>query len=200
MLTLTKYSFAIMLYLTVLCIPLFGTQIPFPQKLVSSAHRQIGRTIYYDPAYRSINYPGGDVPLERGVCSDVIIRAMRDQGIDLQQKIHHHMLANWKDYPKNWGLSKPDRNIDHRRVPNIATYFKMKGCLLVPGKSYQPGDVVVWDLGKGILHIGLISDSKVLNENRHKIIHNIGCGVKEEDVLTAFKVIHHFRINKELLS
>lgn len=172
----------------------------FQDKLVKSAQKQIGITCHYDPAYTKLSYPGGDVPLDRGVCTDVIIRALRDQGIDLQQNINQHMKKNWALYPKKWGLGKPDSNIDHRRVPNMSTYFKALHFALNtdPLKDpYLPGDIVVWDLGNGVLHVGMVSNVVVPNETRYKIIHNICCGVKEEDILMSYKIISHFRLSEK---
>jgi uncharacterized protein len=174
----------------------------FSERLVSSAQKQIGLTNYYDPTYRKIGYPGGDVPMDRGVCTDVIIRALRDQGIDLQLSINQHMKTNWKLYPNNWGLTRPDPNIDHRRVPNISTYFMAKNLSVStdPHKSpYLPGDIVIWDLGKGVLHIGLVSDSLTEKGDRYMVIHNICCGVKEEDILMTYKIVSHFRLSEKAL-
>ena len=118
-------------------------------QLVASARSQIGVTVSYDPAYRKLDYPGGDVPREAGVCTDVIIRALREQGVDLQKEVHEDMSRNFEAYPKNWGLKKPDRNIDHRRVPNLRTYFKRKGYALAvtdEARNFEAGDIVTWVL------------------------------------------------------
>ncbi len=174
----------------------------FQDKLVTSAQKQIGVTCHYDPAYTKLSYPGGDVPMDRGVCTDVIIRVLRDFDIDLQQSINQHMKKNWKLYPKNWGLGKPDSNIDHRRVPNMSTYFKALHFSLNPDplkEAYLPGDVVIWDLGNGILHVGMVSNAIVPYQTRYKIIHNICCGVKEEDLLMSYKIISHFRLSEKTL-
>ena len=127
--------------------------------------RQVGVTVHYDPAYRRLAYPGGDVPADRGVCTDVIVRALRTaRAVDLQRQVHEDLKANWDAYPhqRRWGLSKPDPNIDHRRVPNLMTFFKRAGYaapLTRTAADYLPGDIVAWDLGRGILHIGIVSDS-----------------------------------------
>lgn len=165
------------------------------QKLVVDARSQIGKTLYYDPAYTKLTYPMGDVPLQKGVCTDVVIRALRHQGMDLQQLIHEDMKQHFKVYPKLWGLKSPDKNIDHRRVPNIATYFKRKG-YQVKEQQYKAGDIVTWDLGKGLVHIGIVSDKKTLFNLGHTplIIHNIGRGTQEEDILHRFKITGHYRI------
>lgn len=162
-------------------------------KMVQDARSQIGRTLYYDPAYTQLTYPGGDVPLVKGVCTDVVIRALRHQGIDLQQRIHEDMTTSFKKYPQKWGLKKADRNIDHRRVPNIQTYFNRKE-YSVQGQRFLPGDIVTWELGRGLVHIGIVSDKKALFSSTPLIIHNIGRGTEENDLLFKYKVTGHFRI------
>ena len=164
-----------------------------PQKLVTDARQQIGKTLYYDPAYTALKYPMGDVPLVKGVCTDVIIRALRLQGIDLQQRIHEDMKKNFNAYPKKWGLKTTDRNIDHRRVPNIMTYFKRQN-YTVKNQQYLAGDIVIWDLGKGLVHIGILSDRKSVGSNTPLVIHNIGQGTQENNILHQFKMIGHYRI------
>lgn len=164
-----------------------------PQKLVTDARQQIGKTLYYDPAYTALKYPMGDVPLVKGVCTDVIIRALRLQGIDLQQRIHEDMKKNFSVYPKKWGLKTTDRNIDHRRVPNIMTYFKRQN-YTVKNQQYLAGDIVTWDLGKGLVHIGILSDRKSVGSNTPLVIHNIGQGTQENNILHQFKIIGHYRI------
>lgn len=163
------------------------------QQLVSDARTQIGKTLTYDPAYTKLSYPMGDVPIIKGVCTDVVIRALRHQGIDLQKIIHEDMKKNFKHYPQKWGLKGPDKNIDHRRVPNIATYFKRQS-YTVKNASYQAGDIVTWDLGKGLVHIGIVSDKTAFFSKTPLIIHNIGRGTQEEDVLHRFKITGHYRI------
>lgn len=166
-----------------------------PKKLVMDARQQIGKTLYYDPAYTALNYPMGDVSLVKGVCTDVIIRALRLQGIDLQQRIHEDMKRNFTAYPKKWGLKTTDRNIDHRRVPNIMTYFKRQN-YTVKNQQYLAGDIVTWDLGKGLVHIGILSDRKAVGSNTPLVIHNIGKGTEENNILHQFKIIGHYRISK----
>ena len=164
--------------------------------LVTAARQQVGVTLGYDPAYRRLSYPNGDVPLDTGVCTDVVIRALREQGLDLQQAVHRDMRANFALYPKNWGLSRPDRNIDHRRVPNLMTWFKRQGWALPLGQDaerYRPGDIVTWDLGGGLTHIGIVSDRQAGN-GVPLVLHNIGRGTQEEDILFSFKIIGHYRI------
>ncbi|MEO6054835.1 MAG: DUF1287 domain-containing protein [Chthoniobacterales bacterium] len=165
-------------------------------KLTGSARFQVGVTTGYDPEYRVIVYPNGDVPKETGVCSDVVIRALRVQKIDLQKEIHEDMLRSFTKYPSNWGLSHPDTNIDHRRVPNLMTFFKRKGFELpisTKAEDYQPGDIVAWNLWGSITHIGIVSDKKDA-KGVPLVIHNIGRGAQEEDALFQFKIIGHYRI------
>lgn len=165
------------------------------QRLVEAARQQVGVTLFYDPRYQRLDYPGGDVPLLRGVCTDVLIRALRAQGLDLQQAVHRDMRANFSRYPQHWGLRGPDRNIDHRRVPNLMTWFQRQGWSLPvqqAAQGYQAGDLVAWDLGNGTLHIGIVSD-------RHSaqgvplILHNIGLGAREDDLLLRYRIIGHYR-------
>ncbi|MFC4953289.1 DUF1287 domain-containing protein [Acinetobacter puyangensis] len=163
------------------------------QKLVVDARSQIGKTLYYDPAYSKLTYPMGDVPMIKGVCTDVIIRALRQQDIDLQQLIHEDMAKNFKAYPQKWGLKSTDRNIDHRRVPNIATYFKRQG-YQIKHAQFQAGDIVTWDLGKGLVHIGIVSDRKSLIKNTPLIIHNIGRGTQEDNILYSYNITGHYRL------
>jgi uncharacterized protein YijF (DUF1287 family) len=138
----------------------------------------------------------GDVPDNVGVCTDVVIRSYRGVGIDLQQRVHEDMKANFSRYPQNWGLSRPDSNIDHRRVPNLQTFFKRKGRVLPVSSEaddYQAGDIVTWWLPGNLPHIGIVSDSYVPGTQRPLIIHNIGRGPKEEDILFVYEISGHFR-------
>ena len=175
------------------------SQIASPEikKLLESAFKQTEITKNYDPNYVVIAYPNGDVPPETGVCSDVVIRAFRNAGVDLQKEVHEDMAGNFSVYPNKWNLPKPDTNIDHRRVPNLKTFFERKGkALSVTDKAenYKPGDVVSWDLnGKGMTHIGIVSNIFNENTNRYSIIHNIGAGAKIEDVLFDWKITGHYR-------
>ena len=165
--------------------------------IVAAARRQIGVTVGYDPAYRKIGYPGGDVPRESGVCTDVIIRALRDaHKIDLQQFVHEDMKSNFSKYPQTWGLKAPDSNIDHRRVPNLQCYFKRKGYTLPVSKNaedYKPGDIVTVMVGGKLPHIMIVSDRKSA-AGVPLAIHNIGSGTQEEDVLFAYPLTGHYRI------
>lgn len=163
-------------------------------QLVQDARKQIGVTLSYDPAYTRLDYPMGDVPASKGVCTDVVIRALRLQGIDLQKQVHEDMRKAFASYPKKWGLSRPDRNIDHRRVPNLMRYFQRKG-YAVDDQRYLPGDIVTWDLnGKGLTHIGIVSDKQQLLSKTPLIIHNIGAGTQENNILYQYKIIGHYRI------
>jgi len=167
------------------------------KKVLESAVEQTTLTKTYDPAYVVLRYPNGDVPIEKGVCTDVVIRAFRKAGVDLQRFVHEDMKANFSIYPKKWGLKKADSNIDHRRVPNLQTYFTRRGKSLPiteKADNYQPGDVVAWDLdGKGLTHIGLVSNIWSESSKRYLIIHNIGGGTEAEDRLFDWKVIGHYR-------
>lgn len=165
-------------------------------RVIDGAKRQVGVTRSYDGAYRRIPYPGGDVPRETGVCTDVIVRAYRHAGIDLQVLVHQDMKASFRAYPKTWGLRRPDPNIDHRRVPNLATFFTRKGTKLPVtrrGSDYKPGDVVTWRLSSGVPHIGLVADVPVRGTDRYLVVHNIGAGAQIEDVLFAYQVTGHYR-------
>lgn len=167
------------------------------KKLLESAVEQTSVTKTYDPAYVVIPYPMGDVPAEKGVCTDVVIRAFRRAGVDLQKAVHEDMTGNFSAYPKKWNLPKPDANIDHRRVPNLQTFFARRGkslAITAKAESYQPGDVVAWDLdGKGLTHVGLVSNFYNETTRRYLIIHNIGGGTRAEDVLFDWKIIGHYR-------
>lgn len=176
-----------------------ATEIQSPEirRLINSGIEQTRTTRGYTQDYFVIPYPNGDVPAETGACTDVIIRSFRKAGIDLQKEVHEDIAANFAVYPKKWGLRAPDRNIDHRRVPNLQTFFKRSGKSLVPSlssESYRPGDVVSWDInGKGMTHIGLVSNLRSEDTGRFLIIHNIGGGVNAEDRLFAWKITGHFR-------
>lgn len=164
---------------------------------IVAARAQIGVTVHYDPAYVRIGYPHGDVPMDRGVCADVIVRAFRSEGIDLQTLVHEDMAAHFGAYPQSWGLRGPDANIDHRRVPNLETFFRRHGASLpitAQVADYQPGDIVSWRLPNGLAHIGLVSDRLAADgSGRRLVIHNIGAGTQEEDVLFAWRIVGHFR-------
>ena len=169
---------------------------PRVAKLVAAAVAQYRQTVYYDPSYVRLSYPNGDVPKDRGVCSDVVIRALRGVGIDLQVKLHEDMRAYWSAYPKLWNLRRPDANIDHRRVANLMTFFARGGDALRVSSTvdaYRPGDLVAWRLDSGRLHIGVVTDQLAPSRNP-LMAHNIGAGVQLEDVLFGWKVIGHYRV------
>ena len=163
--------------------------------LVAAAKSQVGVTLRYDPSYARLAYPNGDVPLERGVCTDVIVRAYRKLGADLQALVHEDMRRNWNLYPKTFGLKAPDRNIDHRRVPNLRVFLQRHGQSLTPGsdaRAFLPGDVVTWRLPGNLTHIGIVSDQRSAR-GVPLIIHNIGSGAKLEDMLFAYDITGHYR-------
>ncbi|MFQ3591056.1 MAG: DUF1287 domain-containing protein [Chloracidobacterium sp.] len=169
---------------------------PPVRALLASAREQTQVTTGYDPTYVKLAYPGGDVPAHTGVCTDVVIRAFRAAGVDLQVAVHEDMRRAFGAYPKRWGLTRPDPNIDHRRVPNLMVYFQRRGCAAAMSQQpadYLPGDVVAWDLGGGVPHIGLVTDDLASRTGRPLIIHNIGAGARQEDVLFAWRVIGHYR-------
>ena len=165
--------------------------------IAGAARAQIGKTVSYDPAYRALSYPNGDVPIETGVCADVVVRALRQSlGLDLQKLVHEDMKRNFSRYPQNWGLNAPDRNIDHRRVPNLQTFFKRSGWDLPISKApqdYRPGDLVACIVPPHLPHIMVVSD-RANPAGRPLIIHNIGAGAQEEDRLFAFKITGHYRV------
>ncbi|HNS29270.1 MAG TPA: DUF1287 domain-containing protein [Tenuifilaceae bacterium] len=153
-------------------------------------------TVIYDPKYYALDYPNGDLPADRGVCTDVVVRAYRKLGIDLQKEVHEDMRTHFNLYPKSWGLTKPDRNIDHRRVPNLMVYFSRCGrikAITTNPEDYQPGDIVVWDLGGGTTHIGLVINQKSHDGKRNLIVHNIGNGQEISDCLFEYRIIGHYQ-------
>ncbi len=168
----------------------------FLEKLASAAVERTHHSVRYEPAYVAIAYPGGDVPADTGVCTDEVIRSYRKLGIDLQREVHEDMSQNFALYPRKWGRRRPDTNIDHRRVPNLQVFFSRKGeSLAVSDKAadYAPGDVVTWDLGRGLTHIGIVANKKSDSSKRYLIVHNIGAGPKMEDVLFNWKITGHYR-------
>jgi uncharacterized protein YijF (DUF1287 family) len=175
-----------------------GAQDDAVARVVGAAHAQVGVTRYYDGGYVRLAYPGGDVPADRGVCTDVVIRAYRAAGLDLQKQVHEDMRGHFAAYPKLWGLARPDRNIDHRRVPNLETWARRAGHALPAGTdaaAYRPGDLVSWRLPNGLPHIGVVSDRRAPDgSGRPLVVHNIGAGTRVEDVLFAWPPVGHFRI------
>lgn len=170
----------------------------FLKKFVAAAEERTHHIVRYDPAYVRIPYPGGDVPESTGVCTDEVIRSYRAVGVDLQKEVHEDMERNFSAYPqqRRWLLSHTDTNIDHRRVPNLMVFFRRKGESLTITQDpadYSPGDLVTWDLGGGVPHIGIVVDEKSTQGGRHLIVHNIGQGPKREDVLFAWRITGHYR-------
>jgi uncharacterized protein YijF (DUF1287 family) len=170
----------------------------FLERFVSAAIERTHHTVRYDPAYVRIPYPGGDVPPDTGVCTDEVIRSYRAVGIDLQKEVHEDMVQNFSAYPRSWRwlLARPDSNIDHRRVPNLMVFFQRKGQELpITGRieDYSPGDIITWDLGGGVPHIGIVVDRKSPQTGRYMIVHNIGQGPKLEDVLFNWKITGHYK-------
>jgi hypothetical protein len=169
----------------------------FLHKLVVAAIERTHHAVRYDPSYVRIPYPGGDVPEHTGVCTDEVIRAYRALGIDLQKQVHEDMVQNFSAYPHNWNSSSgPDSNIDHRRVPNLMAFFVRKGQSLPVSHQiddYSPGDLVTWDLGGNVPHIGIVVDRKDPRSGQYMVVHNIGQGPRMEDVLFNWKITGHYR-------
>lgn len=170
----------------------------FRRRLVAAAIERTRHSVRYVPEYVRIPYPGGDVPADTGVCTDEIIRSYRAVGVDLQKEVHEDMVQNFAAYPnrRRWLLAHPDSNIDHRRVPNLMVFFSRKGEVLPitnRAEDYTPGDLVTWDLGGNVPHIGIVVDEKSIWSGRYKIVHNIGQGPKIEDVLFNWKITGHYR-------
>lgn len=171
----------------------------FADKLSDAAIQLTKNKVAYDPAYFVIKYPNGDIPSGKGVCTDVIIRAYRKLGIDLQKEIHEDMMKNFSKYPKKWGLKKTDTNIDHRRVPNLQTFFSRFGkskTISDNPKDYIPGDIVTWNLPKNLAHIGIVVNQRSTDGKRFLIVHNIGAGQVIEDCLFEFTITGHYQYQK----
>lgn len=173
------------------------TDLPdtYANRLAANAHTLTEQDVTYDPSYFSIPYPNGDVPEGKGVCTDVVIRAYRMMGTDLQKEVHEDMQAHFDLYPKNWGLTGTDPNIDHRRVPNLMVFFERFGTkksITQNAVDYVPGDIVAWNLGGGTTHIGIVSTTKSRDDERYLIVHNIGAGQVLEDCLFDYTIIGHY--------
>lgn len=169
--------------------------------LAEAATSLTQQKVRYDPAYVVIQYPNGDVSANTGVCTDVIIRAYRKTGVDLQKEVHEDMKRNFAAYPKKWGLKSTDKNIDHRRVPNLNTFFERKGSSLPitsNAADYKPGNVVSWVLSNGLTHIGIVSSQKSNDGKRYLMVHNIGSGQVLEDVLFSYKITGHYNYKNGL--
>ncbi len=188
-----KY-WAIKIILILLCCRV-AAQDEFALKLSNAAIDLTRQQVTYDPKYYNIQYPNGDIPADKGVCTDVIIRAYRKLGIDLQKEVHEDMSSNFNMYPKNWGLISTDTNIDHRRVPNLMAFFSRHGQIKNISSDpddYLPGDIVTWDLGRGIPHIGIVINQKSDDNKRYLVVHNIGNGQEISDCLFSFRITGHF--------
>jgi uncharacterized protein len=175
-----------------------GGPSDFTRQLVAAAIERTRHMVRYDPAYVRIPYPNGDVPADTGVCTDEIIRIYRAVGIDLQKEVHEDMKVNFSTYPNQarWGLAHTDTNIDHRRVPNLMVFFSHKGKKLplsLMAEDYSPGDIVAWDLGGNVPHIGMVVDRTSPESGHRLIVHNIGAGPKMEDVLFNWRITGHYR-------
>lgn len=198
-----RWYFVLLLILSAGCRGQAQTQAPIENQLAPKLERMINfamqRTrvpVTYDGRYRQIGYPGGDVPDHIGVCTDLVIRAYRAIGYDLQLLVHEDMVAAFDQYPRKWGLSGPDSNIDHRRVPNLQAFFKRAGAELVVSddpEAYQPGDLVTWMLPGNLPHVGIVVTQKSRDGNRNLIVHNIGAGPEIEDVLFRWEITGHYR-------
>jgi uncharacterized protein len=167
------------------------------KQMLEGAIAQAGVTTSYDPAYVALDYPGGDVPEKTGVCSDVVVRAFRKAGVDLQKEVHEDMKSARSAYPTKWGANAPDKNIDHRRVLNLMKYFERRGKSLPISNTaadYQPGDVVAWELSNGIDHIGIVTNMLSESADQYLIVHNIGAGTRIEDVMFAWTIKGHYRV------
>jgi len=184
------------LALSTLAAPVLAGAVP--SRLTEAARDQVGVTVTYDPAYVVLTFPGGDLPRDRGVCTDVVIRALRDAwGIDLQLAINRDMKAAFAEYPALWGLTTTDRNIDHRRVENLATLFNRVGAgldLTDEPTPYLPGDIVTWTLPGNLPHIGIVSD-RLAKDGTPLVLHKIGAGAQEENILFAHPMTGHFRLS-----
>lgn len=176
-----------------------GTEKDFYEKLSDAAISITKDKVRYDGAYYKIPYPNGDVPRDKGVCTDVVIRSYRKLGIDLQKEVHEDMKKNFSKYPKNWGLKTTDTNIDHRRVPNLQVFFNRKGeakAVTTKAADYKPGDLVTWMLVGNLPHIGIVVNKKSLKGNGYQVVHNIGSGQEVEDCLFDYKITGHYRYKK----
>lgn len=196
----TIWVFGVSIFCVLMMVTLGGfagaAEVSGRQALVNAAIERTESHVRYNPAYVSIDYPMGDVPADQGVCTDVVIRAYRAIGVDLQQLVHEDMAADFSAYPNNWGLSRPDSNIDHRRVPNLQTFFVRAGAALEAtsaAEDYLPGDLVTWVVPPHLPHIGIVVDARSDDGQRPLIVHNIGRGPEMEDMLFRFPITGHYR-------
>jgi uncharacterized protein YijF (DUF1287 family) len=187
--------------LSLTCAFAVGADSDSQARFLAAAVAQTQSVVRYDGSYRRIPYPGGDVPANIGVCTDVVIRAYRAIGIDLQRLVHEDMRSAFTQYPSLWGATRPDSNIDHRRVPNLQTFLQRRGAALTVGSDvgrYRAGDLVTWMLPGNLPHIGIVLDRRSTDGARPMIVHNIGRGPEIEDMLFSFKVTGHYRFNPVL--
>ena len=196
----TIWVFGVSIFCVLMMVTLGGfagaAEVTGQPGLVKAAMERTQAQVRYDPSYVSIDYPMGDVPADQGVCTDVVIRAYRAVGVDLQQLVHEDMAANFSAYPKIWGLERPDPNIDHRRVPNLQTFLSRVGASLdvtTNPDAYLPGDLVTWEVPPHLPHIGVVVDQRSADGNRPLIVHNIGQGPQLEDLLFSFPITGHYR-------
>ncbi len=178
--------------------PLISKQ-QFTLQLVAAAVERANHVVRYVPDYVRIDYPNGDVPADTGVCADEIIRAYRGVGVDLQKEVHEDMAAHFSAYPRKWGMTHTDTNIDHRRVPNLMVFFERNGEALPitkNAKDYLPGDIVTWDLGGNVPHVGIVVDRHSFLSSTNLVLHNVGEGPKIEDVLFRWQVTGHYRYSR----
>lgn len=173
--------------------------LSFAEKLSQAAISIIDPEVIYTPTYVTLPFPNGDVPPKTGVCTDVVIRAYRKLSIDLQKEVHEDMKANFSKYPKIWGLKTTDKNIDHRRVPNLEVFFERNGKKLAVSqnpKDYKTGDLVTWMIGDKLPHIGIVTHLKSTDGKRPMIVHNVGSGQVLQDCLFSYTIVGHFTYEK----
>ncbi len=199
--TIWFFGFSVFVLLVFVALSALARATPatFGERLAAAAVERTTHDVRYDGSYVSISYPLGDVPSDQGVCTDLVIRAYRALGTDLQKLIHEDMKVSFSNYPNNWGLAKPDSNIDHRRVPNMQRFFARYGSVLsVTGEAtaYQAGDLVTWTVPPHLPHIGIVSALKSDDGTRPLIVHNIGRGPKLEDRLFEFPITGHYRFHE----
>jgi uncharacterized protein YijF (DUF1287 family) len=168
----------------------------FSSRLVAAAIERTTKSVTYDGSYRRLEYPGGDVPDDIGVCTDLIVRSYRAVGIDLQQLVHEDMKGAFTVYPQNWGLTRPDPNIDHRRVPNLQVFFSRHGTVLENSSDpadYHAGDIVTWALPGDLPHIGIVTHLRSSDGARPLVAHNLANGPELEDMLFGYRITGHYR-------
>ncbi len=174
---------------------LIENPLTFQEKLSNAALTIIDPEVAYTPTYVSIRYPNGDVPAKTGVCTDVVIRAYRKLGVDLQKNVHEDMKLHFSNYPTKWGLTRTDTNIDHRRVPNLEVFFTRKGTKLnvtQNANDYKTGEMVTWMIGDKLPHIGIVTHKKSADGRRPLLVHNVGGGQVLEDCLFSYKIVGHY--------